>query len=161
MRFNTNAKMNPPLRTKDDVAAIIEGLADGTIDVIATDHAPHHIDEKNVEFERAANGIVGFETALCLAVTYLVKPGHLSLLKVLEKMTVNPARILGLNAGVLAPGKIADVVIFDPEEAYTVKTDQFLSKSKNSPYDGFSVYGKVCYTIVRGKVVVRQGELMI
>ena len=158
--FNTNAKMNPPLRTQQDVDAVIEGLADGTIDVIATDHAPHHIDEKNVEFEHALNGIVGFETALGLGITYLVKPGILSLSELLRKMTVNPANLLSINKGIIAQGKPADVIIFNPDEEYTVKVSEFSSKSKNSPYDGFRLNGKVEYTIVGGQIVVNQGILL-
>ena len=158
--FNTNAKMNPPLRTKDDVAAIIRGLKDGTIDAIATDHAPHHIDEKNCEFAVAANGIVGLETALPLGITYLVKPGILSLSELLIKMSVNPAQILGLNKGTLSVNRPADVVIFDPEESFEIKVSEFLSKGKNSPFDGWQVYGKVDYTIVGGKIAVMQGILL-
>ena len=157
--FDANAKMNPPLRTADDVAAIIEGLVDGTIDAIATDHAPHHIDEKNLEFDLAMNGIVGFETALGLGITYLVKPGHLSLSQLLEKMSGNPAEILGLNKGQLRTGKPADIVIFDPDKAWTVDPAAFQSKSKNSPFGGFALYGQVEYTIVSGNIVVRQGML--
>ncbi len=158
--FNTNAKMNPPLRTKADVAAVIEGLKDGTIDAIATDHAPHHVDEKNVEFAQALNGIVGFETALGLGIAYLVKPGHLTLMELLRKMTVNPAGILSLGKGMLAEHKPADIVIFDPEEAYTVDVASFVSRSKNSPYDGYTLYGKPLYTIVGGRLVVDHGVLV-
>lgn len=158
--FNTNAKMNPPLRTEDDVEAIKEGLADGTIDAIATDHAPHHIDEKNCEFARAMNGIVGFETALGLAITYLVRPGILTMQELLRKMSVNPADILGLNKGNLGVGRCADIVIFNPEERYTVHTAELHSKSKNSPYDGWELYGKPQYTIVNGSIVVNQGVLL-
>lgn len=158
--FNTNAKMNPPLRTQQDVDAVIEGLADGTVDVIATDHAPHHIDEKNVEFEHALNGIVGFETALGLGITYLVKTGVLTLNELLRKMTVNPANLLSINKGIIAQGKPADVIIFNPDEEYTVKVSEFSSKSKNSPYDGFRLNGKVEYTIVGGQIVVNQGILL-
>lgn len=157
--FDANAKMNPPLRTADDVAAIIEGLVDGTIDAIATDHAPHHIDEKNLEFDLAMNGIVGFETALGLGITYLVKPGYLTLSQLLEKMSGNPAEILGLNKGQLRTGKPADIVIFDPDKAWTVDPAAFQSKSKNSPFGGFALYGQVEYTIVSGNIVVRQGML--
>ncbi len=157
--FDTNAKMNPPLRTADDVAAVIEGLADGTIDAIATDHAPHHIDEKNVEFDLAANGIVGFETALGLGITYLVKPGYLNLSQLIEKMSGNPAEILGLNKGQLKTGKPADIVIFDPDKQWAVDPAGFQSKSKNSPFGGFTLHGKVEYTIVSGNIVVRQGML--
>ncbi len=158
--FNTNAKMNPPLRSRQDVDAIIEGLRDGTIDVIATDHAPHHTDEKNCEFAAAANGIVGLETALPLGITYLVKTGILTLEELLVKMCVNPAKILGLGKGSLTVGKPADVVIFSTDESYTVDVSSFQSKAKNSPYDGYTLSGKVCYTIVRGKIVVMQGILL-
>ncbi len=158
--FNTNAKMNPPLRTQEDVNAVIEGLADGTIDVIATDHAPHHIDEKNLEFDKALNGIVGFETALSLGITYLVKTGKLTLNELLRKMTVNPANLLSLNKGIIAQGKPADVIIFNPDEEYTVHVEEFSSKSKNSPYDGYRLHGKVEYTIVGGQIVVNQGILL-
>ena len=158
--YNTNAKMNPPLRTEDDVKAICEGLADGTIDAIATDHAPHHIDEKNCEFARAANGIVGFETAFGLSYTYLVKPGILTLDELIKKFTVNPAKILGLGKGSLSEDARADIMIFDTDEEYEVHVDEFKSKAKNSPYDGFKLLGKVLYTIVSGKIVVSQGILL-
>ncbi len=154
--FNTLAKVNPPLRTEDDVRAVIEGLRDGTIDIIATDHAPHHPDEKNVEFNLAANGLVGFETALPLAVTYLVRPGVLSMEKLVEKLCVNPSHILGLNKGVLEVGRAADITIIDVDEEFTVDTSSFKSKSKNSPYNGFRLFGTVCYTIVEGRIVVRE-----
>lgn len=150
--FNTNAKMNPPLRSAEDVEAIIKGLADGTIDAIATDHAPHHEDEKNVEFAQALNGIVGFETALGLGITYLVKPGHLTLPELFAKMSKNPSDILGIGRGTLAAGAPADVVIFDMETPYIVDVNSFASKSKNSPYDGFELYGQVEYTLVGGEV---------
>ncbi len=158
--FNTNAKMNPPLRTDDDVEAIKEGLKDGTIDAIATDHAPHHIDEKNCEFGVALNGIVGFETALGLGITHLVKTGVLTFAELIQKMAANPADILGLNKGSLDVGRPADIIIFDPEKEYTVKVDEFKSKSKNSPYDGWKLYGKPEYTILGGNIVVNQGILL-
>lgn len=158
--YNTNAKMNPPLRLADDVAAIKEGLKDGTIDAIATDHAPHHIDEKNCEFALANNGIVGFETALGLSITHLVKTGDLSFNEMLAKLTVNPADILGLNKGSIDIGKPADVVVFNPDEEYTVNVAEFKSKSKNSPYDGWKLYGKPEYTVVGGRIVVNQGILV-
>lgn len=157
--YNTNAKMNPPLRTAEDVEAIIEGLRDGTIDAIATDHAPHHKDEKDIEFDKASNGIVGFETALALGITYLVDKGQLSLMQLIEKMTINPARILGLNKGTLNAGKTADIIIIDADNEYAVDVNAFESKSKNSPYHGFLLKGRVQYTIVGGKIVVRQGEI--
>lgn len=158
--YNTLAKVNPPLRTTDDVEAIIEGLKDGTIDIIATDHAPHHMDEKNVEFNLAANGLVGFETALPLAVTFLLKPGHLTLSQLVEKMCVNSSRILGLNKGTLEVGHAADITIIDLDEEFTVDINKLRSKSKNSPYDGFKLSGTVYYTIVNGRVVVREKVLL-
>ncbi len=151
--YNTNAKMNPPLRTQKDLEAVIEGLADGTLDAIVTDHAPHHIDEKDVEFAAALNGIVGFETALGLGITYLVKGNKLSLIELLKKMTINPAEILKLNKGRVAENADADLVIFSLDEPYQVEVENFASKSKNSPYDGFTLCGRVDYTILGGKVV--------
>lgn len=157
--YNTNAKMNPPLRTEEDRLAVIEGLKDGTIDAIVTDHAPHHVDEKNVEFDKAANGIVGLETSFALGMTYLVKAGHLTLPQLIEKMSVRPAEILGLNKGRLQPDKPADIIVIDPDAAYQIDVSQFESKSKNSPFNGFEVTGKVLYTIVNGKLVMREGIL--
>jgi dihydroorotase len=142
------------------VDAIIEGLKDGTIDIIATDHAPHHIDEKNVEFNIAANGLVGFETALPLAITYLVKPGHLTMEQLIKKMCVNPSKILGLNKGSIEVGKTADMVILDKDEEFIVDINKFSSKSKNSPFHGFKLSGAVYYTIVNGKVVLREKILL-
>lgn len=158
--FNTLAKVNPPLRTRKDVDAIIEGLKDGTIDIIATDHAPHHQDEKNVEFAIAANGMVGFETALPLCVTYLVKPGYFTMEQLVEKMCVNPSKILGLNKGSIEVGSSADLTIIDMDEEYVVDVSKFSSKSKNSPFDGFKLQGTVYYTIVNGNVVVREKVLL-
>ena len=158
--YNTNAKMNPPLRTDDDVEAIKEGLKDGTIDCIVTDHAPHHIDEKNCEFALAMNGIVGFETSLGLGLEYLVKPEVLTINELIEKMSVNPSRILGLNKGNLTIGNAADITIFDPEKEWTVDVSSFQSKSKNSPYDGFKLCGKPEYVIVNGEIIVNQGVLL-
>lgn len=151
--FDTNVKMNPPLRDAEDVCAVIEGLRDGTIDAISTDHAPHHIDEKNVEFELALNGIIGLETSLSLGITNLVKTGKLTLAQLIEKMSVRPAEILGLPAGDLSEGAAADLVIFDPDEEYIVDMSSFASKSKNAPYDGMKLYGKVKYTVLDGKIV--------
>lgn len=151
--YDTNTKMNPPLRSEDDRKAVIEGLIDGTIDIIATDHAPHHADEKNVEFEKAANGIVGFETALALGYTYLVDQGHLTLPELIRKMTVNPARMLRIDKGTLECGKAADVILVDLDNEYTIDASKFASKSKNSPFDGFRVKGRVKTTIVNGKIV--------
>lgn len=158
--FNTNAKMNPPLRTADDVEAIKEGLKDGTIDAIVTDHAPHHIDEKNCEFAMAKNGIVGIETSLGLGIKCLVNEGVLTLNELIEKMSLNPSRILGINKGTLGEGKAADIIIFDPNKEWTVDVNKFKSKGKNSPYDGWVLNGKPEYVIVGGNIVVNQGELM-
>ena len=150
--FDTNAKMNPPLRAQKDVDAIIAGLCDGTLDAIATDHAPHHRDEKDVEFAVAANGIVGLETSLALGVTHLVHAGHLTMAELLTKMTCNPADILKLNKGRLEENQDADIVIF-ADEAYTIDKEAFASKSKNTPYHGWEVFGRVDCTICGGKVV--------
>ncbi|NLO38967.1 MAG: dihydroorotase [Ruminiclostridium sp.] len=158
--YNTMAKMNPPLRNEDDVDAIIQGLADGALDIIATDHAPHHADEKNVEFDQAANGIIGFETALPLAYTALVKAGHLSMVQLVHRMSKKPAKILKLDKGELLPGKMADIIVFNPNESYTIDVGKMVSKSKNTPYHGWPVTGRVTTTIVNGKIVVRDGKLV-
>lgn len=159
--YNTLAKMNPPLRTDKDVEAIINGLCDGTIDIIATDHAPHHKDEKDVEFDKAAFGIVGFETALPLAYTALVKTGFLDIRQLVEKMCINPSAMLKIDKGELKEGKTADITIFNAEEKYTIDITKFVSKSNNSPFHGFPVYGKVMATIVGGRIVVKDGKLNI
>lgn len=158
--FNTLAKVSPPLRSQRDVDAVIEGLRDGTIDIIATDHAPHHRDEKNVEFNIAANGIVGFETALPLTITYLVKTGVISMMGLVEKMCYNPSRILSLNKGILEVGRNADITIVDINDEYIVDIEKFKSKSKNSPFNGFKLSGEAAYTIVDGNVVVREKFLL-
>lgn len=153
--YNTNAKMNPPLRGDEDVAAIIDALADGTIDAIATDHAPHHRDEKEIEFDLAANGIVGIETSLALGVTYLVKTGKLTMSQLIEKMSHNPADIIGIDRGTLGCGCVADVVVFDAENTFKVDVNEFASKGKNTPYNGYDLYGKVMATITNGKIVYK------
>jgi dihydroorotase len=150
--YNTNAKMNPPLREADDVAAIKAGLQDGTIDCIATDHAPHHIDEKDVEFNEAMNGIIGLETSLPLSLK-LVEEGVLSLKQLVEKMSCNPAKILGIGRGTLKAGAIADITVFDSAAEWTVEADRLSSKSKNSPFLGWKVKGAAVATVVDGKVV--------
>lgn len=149
--YNTNAKMNPPLRDEQDKAAIEEGLADGTIDVIATDHAPHSDLEKDVEFDKAANGIIGLETSLSLGLT-LVKNKVLTLPRLIEKMSKNPARILGIENGIHI-GAPADITIIDTEKTYTVNADTFKSKSRNTPFNGWSLTGKAVLTMVGGKIV--------
>jgi len=152
--FNTLAKVNPPLRSDDDVQAIKEGLQDGTIDLIVTDHAPHHIDEKNIEFEYASNGIVGFETAFSLAYTHLVKTNILTLSQLVEKMSYNPAKILNISGGEIKEGKIADLIIVDLNKKYTIDINKFKSKSNNSPFNGFEVYGEIKNVFVEGKKVI-------
>lgn len=151
-----NAKMNPPLRLESDRLAVIEGLKSGVITVIATDHAPHHADEKNVEdVTQAPSGMTGLETSLSLGLTHLVEDGHLTLLQLLEKMTINPAKLYGLDAGYLAEHGPADLVIFDPH-ADRVITADFASKSANSPFIGDNLKGKVCFTISDGQIVFYQ-----
>ncbi len=151
LKHGTLAKMNPPLRTELDREEILHGLQDNTIDIIATDHAPHSSEEKSRPFTEAPSGIIGLETSLALGITNLVHPGHLSLLQLIEKMSLNPARLYSLDKGYLAPGADADIVIFDPNELWTV-TD-FISKSSNSPFIGERLFGKVKYTICSGKMV--------
>jgi dihydroorotase len=154
--FDTNAKVNPPLRTKKDVAAIKRGLADGTIDCIATDHAPHSIEEKEVEFDFAPCGMVGLETALGLVITELIEKKTLTWMQALAKLTINPARILNLNGGRLKRNFPADITIIDPKAAWIVDPTKFQSKSKNSPFGKWKLKGRVCYTIMDGKVKYRR-----
>ncbi len=154
--YDTNAKMNPPLRDADDLEAVREGLADGTIDTIATDHAPHHIDEKNVEFNIALYGVVGLETALPLTLR-LVDDGVLSLKDAIAKLTINPARALNLSGGTLEVGRPADVTIIDLNHNWTVSAANLVSKSKNTPFDGWKLKGVATHTIVDGKIAYRKG----
>ncbi|MDO5717891.1 MAG: dihydroorotase [Tissierellia bacterium] len=151
LKKGTLAKMNPPLRTEKDRQMIIEGLKDGTIEIIATDHAPHTKEEKERDFLKAPSGIIGLETALSLGITYLVKKGKLSLIELLEKMTINPAKLYNFKAGRLEIGYPADLVIFSEDEEYIV--GDFKSKSSNSPFIGEKLFGVVKYTIVDGKIV--------
>lgn len=151
LEHGTLAKMNPPLRTEEDRQAIIAGLADGTIDIIATDHAPHSREEKERSITAAPSGIIGLETSLALGITTLVRPGHLSLIQLLEKMTVNPARLYHLPSGELKEGRAADIVLFDPEERWT--PTEYASLSANSPFTGRELFGKVKFTICRGEIV--------
>jgi dihydroorotase len=153
VRYDTNVKMNPPLRETADRDAMIEGLADGTVDVIATDHAPHHADEKLVEFDRAPFGIVGLETAVPLVFDRLVHTGRIGIRRVIELLSVNPARVLNVAGGSLADGAIADVTILDPDERVTIRAADLKSKSKNTPFDGWTLRGAVAATIVGGRVV--------
>ncbi len=153
--YNTNAKMNPPLREAADVAAIKEGLKDGTIDAIATDHAPHHQDEKDVEFNVAMNGIIGLETSLPLSLK-LVQYGVITLDQLIETMSLNPSNILGLNRGTLKAGSVADITLIDPEIEWVVEADKLASKSKNSPWLGQKLKGGAAVTIVGGKLVYKR-----
>lgn len=148
------AKMNPPLRTEKDRLGIIEGIKDGSIDMIATDHAPHSAEEKAVEpVWKAPSGIIGLETALALAVTNLVKPGHLTMVQLMEKMSLNPAKLYRFDKGSVAEGADADLVIFDENERWTVTEDDIASKSHNTPFIGAELYGRVKYTICGGRIV--------
>jgi len=149
-----NYKMNPPLRSKRDVEALRQGLKEGIMDVISTDHAPHSAEEKNKSMAEAAFGIVGLETSAALTYTELVRPGILSIMDMAAKMSYHPAKILGLeDKGAVSEGKIADLMIFDPEKKYCIDKNTFVSKGKNTQFDGFEVYGEVRYTFVDGKQV--------
>ena len=150
---DANFKINPPLRKADDVKALKEALASGVIDVIATDHAPHHPTEKERPFDEAPFGVVGLETAVPVTITELVRTGVLTPLQMVEKMSYNPAKILGIDRGVLAPGKVADITVVNPTEEYDIDSNRFASKGKNTPFEGKHVYGKVLYTLVNGRVV--------
>lgn len=153
--YDTNAKMNPPLRTADDVAALQDAVKDGTIDLIATDHAPHHYDEKEREFADAPNGIIGLETALAVNITWLVKPGIIDVPLLVERMSCAPAKVFKLPGGTLRRGAAADVTVFDPTAAWTVDAKSFKSKGRNTPYSGKTLYGVTRCTIVGGRVVHR------
>ena len=152
----TLAKVNPPLRTEEDRYGLIAGLKDGTIDIIATDHAPHSREEKAKEMTDAPSGMIGLETALALGITHLVRKGHMTMIQMLEKMTVNPAKLYNLDCGKIKEGENADLVIFDERERWIVDGDCFHSKSANSPFIGQELYGKVKYTICCGNVVYEE-----
>ena len=151
--FNTSAKMNPPLRTQDDVDAIIAGLKDGTIDMIGTDHAPHHADEKQIEFGLANNGIIGFESSFALGYTYLVLPGHLTLPELVAKMSTRPAELLHQRMGRLEPGYPADIALVELEKPFMFDKNASASKARNTPYHGWMLRGQVKMTLCDGKVV--------
>ena len=151
--YDTNAKMNPPLRTAKDVEALRDAVKDGTIDMIATDHAPHHYDEKEREFADAPNGIIGLETALAVSVTNLVATGHIDFRTLVDKMSCTPARIFGLPGGSLAKGAVADVTVFDPSREWVVEPSAFRTKGRNTPYSGMRLKGRAVCTIVGGRVV--------
>jgi dihydroorotase len=155
--YDTAAKMNPPLRTAADVESLREALRDGTIDLIATDHAPHHYDAKEREFADAPFGIVGLETALALVVTELVEPGIIDFATLVDRMSTRPARLFGLPGGTLRAGTVADVTVFDPKHEWTVEPGAFLSKGRNTPYAGRKLRGRTLATIVGGRLVFRLG----
>src|SRR3954465_8130431 len=159
IRYDTNVKMNPPLREAADRDAMLDGIADGSVDVIATDHAPHHADEKRVEFDRAPFGIVGLETCVPLPFDRLGPPGLITLTRFVELLSVNPARILGVAGGALTPGAVADVSILAPDLAVTIRAKELKSKSKNPPFDGWQLKGAVVATIVGGNIVFRNEAL--
>ena len=151
--YDTNFKMNPPLRTEEDRQAIIAGIKDGTIDIVATDHAPHTNYEKDKEFDFAPNGILGLETALPVTLGVLVREAKMKLPRVIDLMTRRPAELFGLQAGTLAAGAVADICLFDPDEEWTYDASAGFSKSSNSPWSGETLRGRVKTTIVAGKVV--------
>jgi len=152
--------VNPPLRTKDDVEAVKKGLKDGTIDVIATDHAPHLESEKEREFDFAPFGMIGLETALALACTELVDDGYLTMKELIQKLAENPAKILGYEKGTLKEGAAADITIFDPEKKWVYEKNKIRSRSANSPFIGRELKGKVTDVIVDGKIVMKEEELV-
>lgn len=154
IKHGTLAKMNPPLRTEEDRLAIIKGLQDGTIDMIATDHAPHSAEEKAKSITEAPSGIIGLETSLALGITSLVKPGHLSLVELIKKMSLNPARIYGLDKGTLEVGRDADLVIFDTDKCWT--PEKYYSKAVNTPFTGMELNGEVCATICGGDIIFKK-----
>ena len=150
--YDTNTKVNPPIREEKDRLAILEGLKDGTLDCIVTDHAPHHEDDKNVEYPLAAFGISGIETSLGFALEYLYKTGTLTLPEIADKMSYQPAKVLGLEGGEIAEGKVADFTIVNVDEEWTVDSSKFVSKGKNTPFNGYKLSGVVKYTIVDGDI---------
>ena len=154
--YNTYLRVNPPLRSRDDRDAVIEGLVDGTIDCIASDHAPHPEEDKDCEFDMAPAGMIGLETTVGLVKTYLIDKGYLDWADAIRKMTADPARIFGLPGGTLAEGSPADITIIDPEKKWTVKADNFRSRSQNSPFIGYKLSGQVVRTILGGRVVFEQ-----
>jgi dihydroorotase len=159
LRYDTNCKMNPPLREQADVEAMIAGLADGTVDAIATDHAPHHSDEKQVEFDKAPFGIVGLETCVPLTFDRLVHTGVITLRRFVELLSVNPARLLRRPGGTLAPGSLADVTVLAPEARVTIRAGALRSKSKNTPFDGWELRGAAAATIVGGRTVFTNADV--
>jgi dihydroorotase len=158
--FDSNYKMAPPLRTQADIEAIIAGLKDGTLDVIATDHAPHAPEKKMRELDQAPNGIIGLETLLPICVKALIEPGHLTWPQLIEKLTINPAKVLGIDPGTLKPGADADVTIIDPNAEWVIDPTQFKSKSRNTPYAGWKVRGRPYLVIVSGQIKYQQNGIV-
>jgi len=156
--FDPNTKVNPPIREERDRLAVIEGLKDGTLDCIVTDHAPHHIDDKNVEYDLAAFGISGLETSFALSYTQLVKSGELTLSELMRKMSFNPANILSLQGGAIEVGAPADLAVVDLNEEWTIDGNRFVSKGKNTPFNGRKVFGKVKYTVVDGEIKYKEND---
>ncbi|MGI6168501.1 MAG: dihydroorotase [Christensenellales bacterium] len=159
--YDTHAKVNPPLRAREDREAIRQALAQGVIDCIATDHAPHHQDEKQVEFDLAAPGISGFESAFALSYTNLVKNGYMALSQLIQRMSAMPADIVGIPGGVLQPGAVADIAAADLETPFVLSPKDWVSKGKNNPFFGQEVYGRVMWTLLEGKASYRNGEAQI
>ena len=151
--FSTDTKMKPPLRAEADRQALLEGLVDGTVDAIASDHAPHHPDEKDVEFSSAPFGILGLETTLGLCLDRLVRPGKITLMRLIHLLSTGPARVLGLPAGTLAPGSVADITVFDPEKVLVIDRQRFESRSLNTPFDGWELKGAPIATYLAGRKV--------
>ena len=156
LNSGTNAKMNPPLRTKEDMEEIIKAIQDGTIDAIITDHAPHSKEEKEQGLEKAPNGIIGFETLLAATITHLIDKGYINYLDLVRITSYNPAKILGIDRGTIEKGKVADITVFDPNKEYIYTEDMIVSRSKNTPYIGKKLKGQVMYTIVNGKIVYKK-----
>jgi dihydroorotase len=155
--FDSRYKMNPPLRTPRDIDALIAGLADGTIDAIASDHTPQAAEKKLRELDQAPFGVIGLETLLPICIQALIEPGRLTWPRLIEKLTLRPARILGIPRGTLKPGESADVTIIDPAQTWTIDADRFLSKSRNTPFQGRAVRGRAVAVIVGGEVKHRLG----
>lgn len=156
---DSNFKMNPPLRSREDMETLIKGLSDDVMDVISTDHAPHSAEEKAKDLEHAPFGIVGLETSVALTLTNLVKKGYITPLQMAAKMSYNPAKVLGLDKGTLDEGATADITIINPDKEYAIDVDTFVSKGKNTPFNGYKVFGEVDYTILGGMIVYENGNL--
>jgi dihydroorotase len=156
--YDTHKKMNPPLRTASDRDAIIEGLVDGTIEVIASDHAPHVPEEKDVEFEAAIFGVIGLETSLAAVLTHLVGKGIITPSEMIRKMSVNPNKILGVSGGTLTPGSAADITVIDTETSWAVNPHNFFSKSRNTSFEGYTFKGYATHTILDGHLVFERSD---